>query len=118
MQENDYDCDVRPLWNLAYWLFIALFLFNGFFYFCGTSIWHTIGITMGFQMIVYYPLWKNWPPSCLSYFLVDLKLSLGLYLTGPLIDLLDSNYYSSSISYLMRLTQFWNDATPDGSANY
>jgi len=93
MQENDYDCDIRWAWDTAYWVYIALFLFNGFFYFCGTSIWHTIGITMGFQMIVYYPLWMNWPPSCLSYFLVWLKLSLGQYLDGPLIETLEAKTY-------------------------
>ena len=102
MQENDYDCEIRWAWELAYWTYIFLFVWNLFFYFCGTSIWHVIGITMGFQMICYYPLFMNWPPSCLSYFLVTLKISLGK------IDFLP----------FMRWIFFMDQEPNDGTANY
>ncbi len=103
MQENYYDCEMAWMWPIIYWHYILLILSNFFWYFCGVSIWHTIGISMGFHMIVYYPLWEIFPPSCLSFFLVKMKISLG---HTPLIE--------NTMDWL----GLWDEIVPDGSANY
>jgi hypothetical protein len=55
---------------------------------------------MGIQMLTYMPLLKNYPPSCLSIFMVDMQVSLGKNL---------SPY--PPLALLFGLTENWNDGT-------
>lgn len=101
--ENDYDCDFSWYWYLAKWIYLLLVVCNFITFICGSCIWHTIGITMGIQMLTYIPLLKNYPPSCLSHFMVDMQVSLGKHIIPwPPLGL------------LFGITENWND----GSTNY
>ena len=75
--ENDRKCDMEEWWKVAYWLYIALVINNFFFFIIGASLWHTIGITMSLQMIIYFPMLHNYPPSCLSKFFKDFQITIG-----------------------------------------
>lgn len=64
-------------WDVAYWLYIALVINNFTFFVIGASLWHTIGITMSLQLIIYYPMMHNYPVSCLSKFFKDFQITIG-----------------------------------------
>mmetsp|Transcript_30458 Transcript_30458/g.34880 ORF Transcript_30458/g.34880 Transcript_30458/m.34880 type:complete len:136 (+) Transcript_30458:1424-1831(+) len=64
-------------WTVAYWLYLALVINNFSFFLIGASLWHTIGITMSLQMIIYFPMMHNYPPSCLSKFFKDFEITIG-----------------------------------------
>ena len=64
-------------WRVAYYLYIALVINNFTFFIIGASLWHTIGITMSLQMIIYFPMMHNYPPSCLSKFFKDFEITIG-----------------------------------------
>mmetsp|Transcript_37333 Transcript_37333/g.36931 ORF Transcript_37333/g.36931 Transcript_37333/m.36931 type:complete len:125 (+) Transcript_37333:1432-1806(+) len=64
-------------WKVAYWLYISLVINNFTFFILGASLWHTIGITMSLQMIIYYPMMHSYPPSCLSRFFKDFQVTIG-----------------------------------------
>jgi hypothetical protein len=64
-------------WKVAYWLYVALVINNFSFFLIGASLWHTIGITMSLQLIIYFPMMHNYPPSCLSKFFKDFHITIG-----------------------------------------
>lgn len=75
--ENERRCNMEGWWEVAYWLYLILVLNNFIFFLIGASLWHTIGITMSLQMIIYFPMMHNYPPSCLSRFFKDFQIVVG-----------------------------------------
>jgi len=75
--ENNRHCNMEKWWKVAYYLYIALVINNFTFFIIGASLWHTIGITMSLQMIIYFPMMHNYPPSCLSKFFKDFEITIG-----------------------------------------
>ena len=75
--ENNRTCGMEGWWTVAYWTYIVLVINNFTFFLIGASLWHTIGITMSLQMIIYFPMMHNYPPSCLSKFFVDFEITVG-----------------------------------------
>ena len=61
-----------------------LVLNNFVFFLIGASLWHAIGITMSLQMIIYFPMKHNYPPSCLSRFFKNFQIVVG---KQPYIDI-------------------------------
>lgn len=81
---------------------MLLVICNFITFIVGSCLWHTIGITMGIQMLTYMPLLKNYPPSCLSNFMVDMQVSLGKNLLP-----------FPPLALLFGITENWNDGTPN-----
>ena len=75
--ENDRSWEMEEWWTIAYWLYLALVINNFSFFLIGASLWHTIGITMSLQMIIYFPMMHNYPPSCLPRFFKDFEITIG-----------------------------------------
>jgi hypothetical protein len=91
-------------WKVAYWLYIALVINNFSFFLLGASLWHTIGITMSLQMIIYFPMMHNYPPSCLSKFFKDFQITIG-----------KASWFNIQ-RFMLGLTD--EDLVPDGTTNY
>lgn len=102
--ENDRTCGMEGWWTVAYWLYISLVVNNFIFFIIGASLWHTIGITMSLQMIIYYPMMHNYPPSCLRRFFKDFQVTIG------------KMEWWDIRKFILGTTQ--NDIQPDGTTNY
>ena len=102
--ENDRKCDMEEWWKVAYWLYIILVINNFCFFLIGASLWHTIGISMSLQMVIYFPFMHNYPPSCLTKFFKDFQIVVG---KQPWLNLQ---------KYILGLTS--DDLQPVGATNY
>mmetsp|Transcript_5604 Transcript_5604/g.6337 ORF Transcript_5604/g.6337 Transcript_5604/m.6337 type:complete len:260 (+) Transcript_5604:1131-1910(+) len=102
--ENDRACGMEGWWTVAYWMYIGLVINNFAFFIIGASLWHTIGITMSLQMIIYFPMMHNYPPSCLSKFFVDFEITVA-----------KSHWFDIRKLVLGTTAQ---DLVPDGTTNY